>query len=500
VKELEEKTSEYKRSEEARAEYEKMYQALFDNTHVGLGVADSEGNIINFNEAMLKPGGYQREDMSKITNISDLYYNPEDRKIVIETVKRQGFVDDYEVQFKRKDGSPYDALLSLRPVLIAGKHGWYAMVQDITERKITEEELQRSYLEHKTLIENIPGMVYRAYPDWSAEIFSGSELICGYTREEISQKGGYWLSIVHPEDRERITLEGSELVIEEKHLIHIYRIETKNGDIHWVEDHKRSLFSQLGEFLGIEGVVFDITERIRVEKELKQSTEQLRDLSEHLQLVREVERKQLARDVHDELGQNLAALKMDMSWLEKRLSDDQNPMKDKMESMSKLLDTTVQAVKRISSDLRPPILDDFGLSAAVEWLAGDFEERTGIICEIEKDIDEPVIEEAIATPVFRIFQEALSNVYRHSGATRVQTLLNISANKLQLVVKDNGRGITNEEISDPRSFGLIGIRERVFLLEGDAEIKGTPGKGTTMKVNIPLTATEELPPDSHRVR
>jgi len=493
IRELEEKVAEYMKVEEAQAESEKRYRTLFKSTPVGLGIADIEGNLIDYNDAMLRPGRYQREDLPEITNMADLYYDPDDRNKVIDVASRQGFVDDFEVQFKRKDGTPYDALLSLRPVVISDKRCWYAMVQDITARKATEDALRTSEAKHKTLVENIPGMIYRAYPDWSADIISGSELICGYTGEEIDRKEGHWLSLVHPEDREKISVEGSKLTKERSDLIQTYRIETKSGDIRWVEDRKRSLFSQKGEFLGIEGVVFDITERVRVEEELKKSTEQLRDLSEHLQSARETERAQIARDVHDELGQNLAALKMDISWLEKRLSEDQNPqndtLKDKMGSISKLLDTTVQTVKRISSELRPPILDDFGLSAAIEWLAGDFENRTGIRCVIEKDIDEPVVEDTIATPVFRIFQEALSNIHRHSGATRIQTLLNVSADSFQMVVEDNGRGITNEEISDPRSFGLVGIRERVLLLGGEVEIKGIPNKGTILELNIPIRKT-----------
>ena len=223
-------------------------------------------------------------------------------------------------------------------------------------------------------------------------------------------------------------------------------------------------------------------DRKRAEEELGKSREELRNLSAYLQSAREQDRTSIAREIHDDLGQTLTALKMDLSWLGKRLPGDQKSLIDKTESMSKLIDTTIQTVQRLSARLRPGLLDDLGLAAAIEWQAKEFENRTGIKCELTLGFDDVLLDRDLSTAIFRIFQETLTNVARHANATSVKISLKEEPGKLVLEVTDNGKGITEKQISDPKSFGLIGMRERVRIFKGEVKISGIGGEGTTVEV------------------
>ena len=227
-------------------------------------------------------------------------------------------------------------------------------------------------------------------------------------------------------------------------------------------------------------------ERKQTEEQLRSSKEQLRALSAHLQSIREEERTLIAREIHDELGQELTGLKMDLSWLIKRLSAGQEQLVKKVESMLKLIDTTIQSVRRISTKLRPGVLDDLGLTAAIEWQAQDFQTRTMIQCEFRSNLKEVDLDRDRSTTIFRILQETLTNVARHASATRVNIYLNEAAASLVLIVVDNGRGITEKEILDAKSLGLLGMRERALVFGGEVKISGAPGKGTTITLKIPL--------------
>lgn len=229
----------------------------------------------------------------------------------------------------------------------------------------------------------------------------------------------------------------------------------------------------------------EIAEHKRSEEELKQSRERLRDLASHLQTIREKEGSRIAREIHDELGQALTALKMDIHWVGQRLSKDQQLLLEKAKSMSKLIDTTIHSVQRISSELRPGLLDDLGLSAAIEWQAKEFQNRTNIQCKIISIPEEIILDRATSTAIFRIFQETLTNIARHANATIVEVMLKQKSGTIELAVHDNGKGITEKEISDSRSFGLIGMQERAHSLGGYLTIRGARNKGTNVEVFIP---------------
>lgn len=226
----------------------------------------------------------------------------------------------------------------------------------------------------------------------------------------------------------------------------------------------------------------------RKEEELRNSREQLRALARHLQSVREEERSRIAREIHDTLGQPLAGLKLDLAWLAGRLPPDQAPLLEKLRTTLALADSTIRSVRQITTDLRPSLLDDLGLVAAIEWLAQDFQTRTGIGCEFASDQPDLLLPSELSTAVFRICQESLTNVARHAHATRVRLALKAEAGHLLLTVADNGRGITEQEIASQTSVGLLGIREWALLLGGEANFMGQPGEGTTVIVRIPLKA------------
>ena len=230
----------------------------------------------------------------------------------------------------------------------------------------------------------------------------------------------------------------------------------------------------------------DITERKRAEEQLRSSREQLRNLSAYLQSMREEERTNIAREIHDELGQVLTALKMDASWLGTKYREF-GPIVEKTKSMADLIDSTIRTVKRICTELRPGVLDDLGLVAAIEWQAEEFQKRTGIDCNVSFYPNDIILDGERSTTIFRILQETLTNVIRHAEATKVRVLLERGDGRLLLRVEDNGKGITKSQISAHSSFGLIGIRERARFLGGEVRIEGSEGKGTTVTVSLPFT-------------
>jgi PAS domain S-box-containing protein len=229
-----------------------------------------------------------------------------------------------------------------------------------------------------------------------------------------------------------------------------------------------------------------IAKRITIEEDLKESQERLRNLTKHLQKIREQERAYLSRELHDELGQALTGMKMDISWIERRLPEDSTLILERLHSTVMLIESAILSVQRISRDLRPPALDDFGLSEAIRSVLTDFEKKTNITYKFISTPQRIVLNGELSIEIFRIFQEAFTNSTRHADAKNVIILLRNTGDKLTMEVSDDGRGITKKEILDHKSIGLMGMRERVYALEGTLEINGVKGKGTTITVSIPL--------------
>jgi two-component system sensor kinase len=233
-------------------------------------------------------------------------------------------------------------------------------------------------------------------------------------------------------------------------------------------------------------ILRDITERRRAEEEIERSRRRLRELAVATNDVREAERTRIARELHDELAQWLAALKMDVSWLAARLPGGSTELVARTARMSDVIDDTVRAVRRITADLRPTILDDLGPVAALEWLAQDFSQRSGIVVRMDVTQADSVFQEPLVTAVFRMVQEALTNVARHACATEVVIAFRVDGGTLKVRVSDNGHGTDLAGLDGSGSYGLLGIRERARTLGGTAEFTSAPGQGFSIEIVIPV--------------
>lgn len=252
----------------------------------------------------------------------------------------------------------------------------------------------------------------------------------------------------------------------------------------FIEEEKK-LLKELADNIafGITNLQMRAKNRL-AEGQLEKSYEQLRSLAGHLQSVREEERTNIAREIHDEIGQIMTAIKMDVAWLREKYSD-HDGIHEKTSSTLALINSSIKSMKRICTELRPEILDHFGLGAAIEWQAQEFRKRSGIECEVVLNPDVIIADINQSTALFRIFQEALTNIHRHSKATKVDVTLTEEENSIMLEIADNGIGVTEEQLLKANSFGLLGMKERVHILNGELRIKGVKDKGTVITVLIP---------------
>jgi len=306
-----------------------------------------------------------------------------------------------------------------------------------------------------------------------------------------------WEDTIHPEDRARSIDHWRSAMAAGQAAENELRVRRADGVYHWILGRFVPLRDESGNIVKWYGVSTDIDNRKRAEEQLKATSAQLRALSARLQSVREEEGTRIAREIHDELGSALAGLRWELESLDKAVSESSEAsqlgaLREKIETMIALTDTTVAAVRRISSELRPSILDDLGLAEAIEWQAQQFQARTGIVCRCECQVENLELDQQKSTAVFRIFQESLTNILRHAQATSVEIRMEEGAGELVLTVRDDGRGITEEEKTGRQALGLLGMRERAHLVGAEVDISGSEGSGTVVTVRVPLSGPTDV--------
>ena len=356
----------------------------------------------------------------------------------------------------------------------------------------------------QAILAHAPGMVFRlvqgedggyALPFVSEQCFN----VLGMEADALQADPAQFMEIVLREDRESLRRSRAQSVAD----LSIWNwegrlwIESFN-DVKWVS-LRASPRREPGIGIIWEGIIVNITRSRRRETKLKESHERLREVSAHAMAAREHERIRIAQEIHDDLGGNLTAIKIDLDWLCRHIADDDSVLLAKIRTIDQLVDRTIDSIRRISRDLRPGIMD-FGVVAAIEWEAGEFSKRLGIPCEVactEEDIE---LEQDAAVAVFRIFQEALTNIAKHGRASHAWVRLATVSEQaqgqsqvqprgqLELEVRDNGCGIEPSDTAKFNSFGIRGMIERAGLLDGKLTVNGAPGQGTTVRLSIPLTA------------
>ena len=491
--------TERKRVDEERQKLLNDRMLLLESTSEGIYGVDRDGRCTFINTAAANMLGYAPGDVIG-KNMHDLIHHhrpdgtpyPLTECRIFESFRSgRGSHRDDEV-FWRRDVTSFPVDYSSSPILEGDSiKGAVVAFTDISQHKQAEEAIRQAEERYRNIFENAvegifqttTGGKYQAVNPALARLYgfaSPQEMMTSVT--DIARQ-----VYVDPRRRDefvrRMQKEGEVFGFESQ-------IRRKDGSTIWISENVHAVRNAGGTIIGYEGMVENITQRKEAEEKLQQSLDQLRTLSGRLEVVREEERARIARELHDELGVGLTCLKIDLSRVNAMVGEgDDSKLRrkvgEKIRAMVEQIDGTIKAVQRIVSELRPSVLDDLGLVAAIEWQCQNFQRLTGIDCTCATTAEDIEMEPERATAVFRICQEALTNVTRHARATAVRVSLKEEGGSLLLSVSDNGKGIADHSIRDPQSFGLIGMRERAALLGGEVTITRGPEHGTTITMRLP---------------
>jgi len=479
-----------------RAEEELRFQAqLLDSVRESVVATDLEGHVIYWSKGAETLYGYRAEEvMRKLITFIVEPPEAEEEEQRMQAVRTAGSWNGQYVQ-RRKDGSKFwaDTFISLVTDENGQPCGLIGIDRDITERKQAEEGLHR-YERIVSASSDFMSVIDRNY---IYQAINASYLKAfGKTQEEIV---GHHVAEVLGEEAFKTSVKPNmDRCLAGEHVNYQYWLDFTKWGPRYLDVHYDPFRDTDGSISGVVVVVRDITHSKRAEDELRRSRERLRNLAARLHAVREEERAVIAREIHDELGQALTGLQMDLSWLTDRLPKNRNPVIERARSMRALLDSALDAVRQLSSRLRPALLDDLGLEAAIEWQAQEFTRRTGCKCGVHFMVDELRAHGDRDTVVFRVLQEALTNVTRHADARHVEINLRATNGQLELDVKDDGKGITEGKMASTESLGLIGMHERARALSGQVHIQPLATGGTLVRLRIPLVTKEHNDSSTHR--
>jgi PAS domain S-box-containing protein len=472
---------------------EEHFRTLIEHTSDIITIVDESGVILYGSPSVERVLGYPPEEL--VGRVGVELVHPDDRPRMLEA-RRAAFQDPLapqrgvEFRFRHGDGSwrTLEALGSAVQYRSAGPRAVLTL-RDVTERHQIDAALRESEERLRLTIDAGKCGIW----DWD---IAANHVTCsarvyelhGLAPETFGGRAEDFLAVIHPEDVDRVADAIRQTLAQQVDYGIEYRVvHPGTGEIRWVWTNGRVLFDREGKPLRMLGAALDTTERRRAEEALLASHEQLRRLAHRLDEVREEELTRISREVHDELGHALTALRLDLGWLLPKLSRNREPVRRKAEETLALVDDTIDTVRRIASGLRPPVLEDLGLAAAIEGLLERFASQTGSEVELLADSDD--VPKTARRALYRIVQEALTNIARHAQASRVRVVLQCSADLVLLEVSDDGVGIPPGMFGRRGSLGLVGMRERAASIGGDFQVQDRPGGGTIIRVALPRPAT-----------
>lgn len=467
-------------------EENELLKSLVRDAPVALVSLDLHRHVKVWNQAAERIFGWREDEVIGRT----LPHIPPDREEQSVSLHNQVVsgesLNDIELERLTKDGKPVLLNFSTTPLRdlnnnVIGLIGVYDDVSDTAAHAGAPTEIPFRGLVEQSLVG-----LYIIQDDMFQYVNPRFAEMFGRTQQEMAPQPVY--KFIAEQDAAKVNENIRKRIAGEiPSIFYQFKGRHKNGHIVDIDVHG-TRFQYRGQPAVI-GVAIDVTEARQREEEIVRSHERLRELSQHLLSMREEQRTKISRELHDELGGTLTALKMDLSWLSRHTDD--TKLTGRVQTMMELIRDAIDTVRKISADLRPGVLDNLGLFDAIEWEANRFRERLDIECNLAMQAPSIELDDAVATAMFRIFQEALTNISRHAQASRVDISVTHLDHVLTIQVRDNGRGIGKRELNHSKSYGLIGMSERALLIGAALEIGSDEGKGTCVTLRYPVKAAGE---------
>ncbi|MGA3086491.1 MAG: PAS domain S-box protein [Thermodesulfobacteriota bacterium] len=486
--------TERKRAEAALWESEKYFKEITENSSDMIIITDKNGDIKYCSRSVERFTGYKPEEL--IGRSGFTFIHPDDVERAVTDFGKAILTTDSAIpnafRMVHKDGSErycdgQGKNLLDNPAIA----GFVMNIRDITEHKQAEEDFKKAEENYRNIFENAIEGIFQTTPDGRyLAVNTAQAHMLGYNSPEELIKSVNDINTqvyVKKEFRDYFLR-----ILKERGFIRGYEVEffKKDGSTIWVSSNARTVRDENGKTVYYEGFNVDVTERKQVEEELRIYQKELQALAIRLSVVEETERKEIARTLHDLVGQNLTALNLNLNIIFGMMTEDQKSLfSSRLEDSQKLLEETTQHIREVMSDLRPSVLDDFGLLAALHWYGQQFQGRTGIQTNIKGEEFYPRLSSVMETIIFRITQEVLTNVFKHASASRVNLRLGKTENMVQLTIKDNGKGFRFEGFrfgGEKRGWGIVTMKERAVALRGDLQVFSEPDKGTRVILQLPV--------------
>jgi PAS domain S-box-containing protein len=484
----------------SRDEYQIIEEKLtildmaMESAGIGSWVFDLKGNKRYFDGKACELFGFAQANYKKSENEFFEVIHPDDRSnfkfLLSETIDKR---TDFELEFRVVQSTGTIRFLIARAKTIIDNNGTpvrlIGLVWDITEYKMLQITLQENIRKTNSIVNNLNGAVYRCKLDLDRTmeyVSEGIKELTGYPSWDfLMNRTRSFSSLICTDDKERVSKiirDALEVMIP---FTVEYKITSASNETKWIWERGRGIYSGK-EVIAIEGFFTDISEKKKFEEELRSSLKQQHQLTNYIEKVRENERVAISRELHDDLGQSLTAVKIDLGNIRQKTSEKE--IATRIIKVSDLVSDTIKTVQRLTSQLRPQIIDDLGLVSAIEWYTNEFKERNQV--QVALDLDPSVnINHDASLIIFRVMQEALTNISRHSKADQVSITLSRNEDEVNLIISDNGVGITESQIKSNKSFGIISMRERAASRGGKFEISGLKNGGTILRLIFPLKTT-----------